>query len=197
MDAFAPQTKFAGTKSFDKTVVATYATFFVIAFLVWKAFSYTFLSTLDHLLTFAAALQTMALCLLAIKVHTHRSVEGISLKMLVFYAASFVLRLSSTLFFPGYVPEDGTADFWLYQLVEIAGLACTIWLIKQLVGPLRMMYKEEQDSMPMWIAIPIVSIVLGMLTHSTLFSSKSHSNCSSFWLNVDIDTLVNDFHRWC
>ena len=46
--------------------------------------------------------------------------SGVSLKMLVIYCASFALRLSSTLFFPGYLPEDGTADVRILSLCNLA-----------------------------------------------------------------------------
>jgi len=171
-DAYSPSDKHATAKSFDKTVIATYTGFAVFMFVIWKVFSYTFLSTLDHLLTFSAALQLMALGMLCQKVITHNCIDGISLKMLIFYAAAFILRLSSTLFFPGYVPEDGTADYWLYQMIEMAGLGATCWLIYQVTGPFRRQYNEGEDSMPHWYMVPVICVFLALLTHSDANSSR-------------------------
>lgn len=153
-------------KSFDKSTIIAYCGFAFCLFVVWQLFSHTFTHTLDHLLTFAAALQLVALITLALKTVNWNTVEGISLKMLVIYCASFGLRLSSTLFYPGYLPEDGTSDVWMYQMIELAGFGVTAYLIYMCVGPAARTYDAQGDSMPYWYAVFVVSLVLALLTHS-------------------------------
>ena len=63
-------------KSFDKSTVITYCGFAFCVFVIWQLFSHTFTATLDHLLTFAAALQLVALVTLTVKVGTWQTVEG-------------------------------------------------------------------------------------------------------------------------
>jgi hypothetical protein len=76
------------------------------------------------------------------------------------------------LFFPGYVPEDGTADYWLYQIIEVAGLFVSLWLIYQITGPFSRSYNEAEDSMPHWWIIPVICVILALMTHSDANSSR-------------------------
>lgn len=172
MDQFATTAANDPNKSFDKSTVATYAGFAFCVFCIWQIFSHTFTETLDHLLTFAAALQLIALATLAVKVGSWSTVEGLSLKMLICYLVSFSLRLSSTLFFPGYLPEDGTSDVYLYQLIEIGGCATCAYLVYMAMGPAARTYDKEGDNMPYWWIVFVVSGVLAVLTHSDANNNK-------------------------
>lgn len=149
----------------DAKVVSVYSGFAILAFTCYNFFSWSFLSTLDHLLTLSAALQTLAFVLLALKIHTHRSIAGISKNMLYLYGLSFVCRLSSTLWLPGYVPEDGTADFWLYQIIEIIGLCVVLVCTYFTHVEFRDSYEDHYDTFPV-VYIVLASVVLALFTHS-------------------------------
>jgi hypothetical protein len=48
------------------------------------------------------------------------------------YIASYIARLANTLFYTGYIPEDGTAQYDMYQVFDCMGLvmACkTLWSV--------------------------------------------------------------------
>lgn len=187
MDAiYNPKIKRENVDSFDSNTKWVYMGYAGCVYFIWSMFSDTFQHTMDHLLTFSAALQLLALGMLMLKVHSHNCIDGISLKMLVCYCISFALRLSSTLFFPGYVPEDGTADFYLYQVIEVSCLVACIWLIYQITGPFKHEYNAAQDSMPYWYVLPILSFVMGIPTHSDANMNRFFDICwmASQWLDA-------------
>jgi len=177
----------SASKTFDKGTIATYLTFAAAFLFVYHWFGPTFVHTLDHMLTAAAALQLCALCILAVKVYQFKTVEGVSYRMLIIYLVSFSMRLSSTLFFPGYLPEDGTADVWLYQIIEILGLAVCLWLIYQITGPCCKTFDDINDCMPFWWSIIIISVVLALFTHSDANQNKLFD---VFWMTSQyLDSL--------
>ena len=75
-----------------------------------------------------AMVRTLGFIILASKSVTQKSVAGISLKTLQLYAVVFTLRLSSILFFEGYLPFDASGD-WFYQVNEVAGLLIVLFNI--------------------------------------------------------------------
>merc|ERR1719217_1493502 len=85
-----------------QTVAASYATFMVVAYIVYSVLS----DGLSSLLTLSAGLQALAFLLLCLKVKGQTSVSGISSTMLTMYSVTLVLRLSSTMSMNGYLPAD-------------------------------------------------------------------------------------------
>lgn len=154
-----------------QTVAASYATFMVVAFIVYAVLS----DGLSSLLTLSAGLQTLAFFLLCLKVKGQTSVSGISAKMLLMYAVTLVLRLSSTLWLDGYLPADSTGD-WMFQCIEVTSLCLALWLLKRVVHIRRVTLEgaaqeETQDNMP---GLP--SILLGCAVVSVLFHADLNHN---------------------
>jgi len=101
------------------------------------------------LCTLSVMLQFVSYVLLAIKISNARSAAGISAKTLMLNAVSHCCRLSSTLFFSGYLPIDASGD-WLYQIADIASLGMVVYLLYAVLKERRASYQEAEDKTPIW-----------------------------------------------
>lgn len=99
-------------------VYTTYA--FVLVMLFWL-FSHTFIHTQDHFMTWAASLQMMGFLMLNLRIAMNKSSEGTSANTLFIYICAYIGRLVNTLTANGYIPEDGTQDYMLFQMFDLAG----------------------------------------------------------------------------
>mmetsp|Transcript_9160 Transcript_9160/g.21997 ORF Transcript_9160/g.21997 Transcript_9160/m.21997 type:complete len:271 (+) Transcript_9160:109-921(+) len=118
-------------------------------------------------MTLSSAVQTLAFLLLCAKVYTQNTAAGVSARTLQMYVAMYAFRLSSTLFFNGYLPMDQTGD-WAYQASDIAGLVTVLWLLRTIrCGRLSWTYQWEHDTHPV---APVVGacFALAVLVHPTL-----------------------------
>lgn len=114
------------------------------------------------ILTLSSCFQCFALILVLAKVLGQRSVNGVSRRSLILIMFSLCCRLTSTLFYNGYLPVDKSGD-WVYQAADaLSVLLCMILLL----------YGKNETAMEKdncYIAIPCcVAIVLGVLIHPTL-----------------------------
>ena len=147
-----------------------------LEFLFWLAFcllmlvGYKYLSdgSFSAILTLSSAFQCFAFMLLASKVNTQCSLSGISLKSQILYSIALTSKLSSTLFFNGYLPVDKSGD-WVYQIADIISLAVSLLLIYWGYTKLKYVYKFEKDTFNVLIPI-ILSGILAVLIHPDLNS---------------------------
>lgn len=147
-----------------------------LEFLFWIAFclillvGYKYLSdgSFSAILTLSSAFQCFAFILLASKVNTQCSLSGISLRSQILYSISLISKLSSTLFFNGYLPVDRSGD-WVYQVADVISLIISLLLIYWGNTKLKYHYKFEKDSVN--IIIPIIfSAILAIFIHPDLNS---------------------------
>lgn len=115
-------------------------------------------------LTLSVCFQTFAVALLALKIVSTRDVYGLSIDTLVCLALVLVSRLSSTLFFEGYLPFDSSGD-WLYQLLEILCLAMVVYTLR-----LANKHKNELsgNKTVAWYYLAAPCFVLALFCHATL-----------------------------
>ena len=115
-------------------------------------------------LTLAVCMQAFAVALLLLKIVSTRDVYGLSQDTLICLALVLVSRLSSTLFFEGYLPYDASGD-WLYQLLEILCLFLVL-------STLRLSFKYKFDGSTAgkvsWYVLVVPCLVLAIVCHSTL-----------------------------
>ncbi|KAK6590949.1 er lumen retaining receptor 1 [Cryptosporidium xiaoi] len=147
-----------------------------LEFLFWLAFcllmlvGYKYLSdgSFSAILTLSSAFQCFAFMLLASKVNTQCSLSGISLKSQILYSIALTSKLSSTLFFNGYLPVDRSGD-WVYQAADVISLIITLLLIYWGYTRLKYQYKFEKDTVN--VIIPILfSGLFAVLIHPDLNS---------------------------
>eukprot|EP01016_Furgasonia_blochmanni_P029947 TRINITY_DN3130_c0_g1_i7.p1 TRINITY_DN3130_c0_g1~~TRINITY_DN3130_c0_g1_i7.p1 ORF type:complete len:120 (+),score=36.33 TRINITY_DN3130_c0_g1_i7:229-588(+) len=69
-------------------------------------------------MTLAGAVQMFGFLIITLSINRRHSVSGLSFHAVLCYSISFLARLSSILFYEGYLPYDSSGD-WFYQFVEI------------------------------------------------------------------------------
>ena len=86
-------------------------------------FIFIFISSKDFsfFLVLSSIVQTCAFVIILIKVTNYQNCSGLSPNTLICYCILLFARLTSTLFYPGYLPSDSSGS-WLYQLTDILSL---------------------------------------------------------------------------
>lgn len=146
---------------------ALYIVFFLGCAAAWKLIQFRNAATYDHVLTLSASLQSLAFALLVVEGGSNAG-EGLSEKALWAFFIAHVTRLSTTMWGPGYVPEDNTSDVFLYQILELVGvLLLGYYLLK--LSALRGMRDVGQGG-ERWSVLSgmvVTSVVLAWMTKST------------------------------
>lgn len=129
---------------------------------------FLFISSKDYsfLLVLSSLTQCLAFLIVVIKVINTCNSSGLSINTLICYMILLLFRLTSTLFFTGYLPSDKTGD-WFYQLTELT----SVGLIILLIYFIQKKYKETSDTMLdtvkfYYLAIPAYG--LAMIVHTSL-----------------------------
>jgi len=121
----------------------------------------------DHVLTLSAGLQALAFAFLTLEARSEVG-EGLSEKALWAFFIAHVSRLSTTFWGEAYVPEDSTSDFYLYQLLETAGLGLVGFQMVKL-NALRA-GKDVGQGLERWSMLGgmvLVAVILAMFTKNT------------------------------
>lgn len=136
---------------------------FIFTMLIW-----TFFSSKDYsfLIVLSSTVQMLSFIIVLWKVITFESASGLSQNTLISYSLLLFSRLSSTLFYNGYLPSD-TAGDWFYQFTEIISLVSVIFLIFLIRTRYSHTREESNDSVDYkYLAIP--SFCLALLVHTSL-----------------------------
>lgn len=141
------------------SVTIAYGTFIAAAFMIYILVAE---GEFSAILTMSAIMQCLAIALLAMKVVSTGSADGISVRALTMDAIAFACRLSSTIFYNGYLPADVTGD-WVYQAIEICSLCLALWLLRHVLVEKRQTYNADDDS------LPISGMLLGCLVSAMAF----------------------------
>ena len=130
---------------------------------------FIFISSKDFsfFLVLSSLVQTCAFIIILLKVTNYQSCSGLSANTLICYAILLFARLTSTLFYPGYLPSDSSGS-WLYQLSDITSLLICILLIYLIY----IKYRETSDIMsdgkvPFYV-LAIPSYILAIIFRSSL-----------------------------
>ena len=132
-------------------------------------FIYIFISSKDFsfFLVLSSLVQKCAFVIILLKVTDRQNCGGLSANTLICYCILLFARLTSTLIYPGYLPNDSTGS-WLYQLSDtISLLICSL-----LIYLIYFKYKETSDLMldnkiPFYYLV-IPSYILAILIRSNL-----------------------------
>ena len=151
-----------------------WTTIIIVIFLI-----FIFISSKDFsfFLVLSSLIQTCAFIIILLKVTNYQNCSGLSANTLKCYAILLFARLTSTLFYPGYLPSDSSGS-WLYQLSDITSfLTCGL-----LIYLIHYKYRETADilldgKIPFYyLAIPCY--VLALIIRSTL---NNNSFCDVNW----------------
>lgn len=155
----------------NKTEIAYWCGFCGVVFFGYKFFSDGGFSSI---LTLGAVFQTFAFFLLTVKIYVNQSCAGLSSRSLQLYVPVFVFRLSSTLFFNGYLPVDRSGD-WVYQLADFASLLVVMFVLMSMHSSFQVTYHRVADTFPI-LFILMLAAVMSVLVHPSLNN----------WLPADI-----------
>jgi len=129
-----------------------------------------------------------ALALLALKVHTTKSVAGISSQSILLIVISLSIRLFSTTVFEGYLPVDRSGDH-LVQSMDALTLFTALFLLHAAQKKYVHTYQEEDDTMPVGPILLSCAIcsyfIRGALNRNWIFDSLW-----AFSLDVEVFQLL-------
>lgn len=130
------------------------------------------------LLTISAILHCLGIVFLCIQVLSRGTATGVSVRSLLLDVLAICSRLSSTLWFQGYLPVDKTGDY-VYQAVDICCLLLNLLLVCYVMMAKRGTYQEAQDS---FCIIPVVAAcwVLAMVFHA---DNDDNPLFDALWIN--------------
>ena len=140
---------------------------------------FIFISSKDFsfFLVLSSIIQTCAFTIILVKVTNFQSVSGLSSNTLICYAILLFARLTSTLFYPGYLPSDSSGS-WLYQLTDIISL----FICGLLIYLIHFKYKETADLM-LDSKLPFYLLVVPTYVIAIFFRSSLNNNafCDINW----------------
>ena len=131
-------------------------------------------------MTLGSLLSLFGFSLLIAKVALTASVSNISLKTLQAYTLVFVARLSSILFYEGYLPFDRSGD-WFYQAAEVIGLIMTILLIVALTYLHPRKYSRTLDHFTA-PGVPEFAGVVVLIVPAAVLAVVFHPSLNNNWL---------------
>jgi hypothetical protein len=120
-------------------------------------------------LTLSAAVQCFGLLILLYKVHSTKTVSGLSARSLEMYVMFLVARLGSSLFKNGYIPVDRSGD-WVYQATDMVSLLMILQLLYCIHVTHRSTYQASVDTVEMWRAVP-ACVLVAIFIHGDLNGS--------------------------
>lgn len=114
----------------------------------------------------SAIFQMSSFIIVTMQVYNYQNASGISLNSMICYMIVLLCRLSSTLFYNGYLPADTTGD-WFYQLCEIVSVIAVALLIVFITR----LFKDTEDSQYdtvdfKYLMLP--TLILALLVHTSL-----------------------------
>ena len=141
---------------------------FWLAGIFFMVLIYFFVSSKDFsfLLVISSMVQMLSLIIIILKVWSYRNCSGISLNTIIAYIFVLLSRLSSTLFYNGYLPSDEAGD-WFYQLTEIISLFSLLFLYFIISKLFKDTYNSDLDIID-WKYLTIPAICLAYLAHTHL-----------------------------
>lgn len=131
-------------------------------------FVYIFISSKDYsfLIVLSSLVQMLSFIIILLKVIGYESCSGLSYHTALCYVIILASRLTSTLFYHGYLPSDEAGD-WFYQLTEIITLLCSLGLLFLMKGKYHDTYDYQHDSLDYkYFVLP--SLGLAFLVHTSL-----------------------------
>lgn len=138
---------------------------FIFANIIVIGFKFFSSQRFSGLVTLSAAFQAFAFFLLFYKLVTQKTAHGVSSRSLQLYLPVFIFRLSSTLFYNGYVPGDKSGD-WAYQVCDIASLIMVCTMLFLIHTKYNRSYLQEYDQFPISGIVGTCSL-LALLVHPT------------------------------
>jgi len=163
---FAASVPSTSSKKLSNETVTTMCAYTCVLVVSWCIYDFVAGRKWTSILTLSAVAHCFGLALLCVQLLTNRSSGGISARALLLDGIAVSLRLSSTLLFHGYLPNDKSGDY-VYQVVDICSLALIVFLLRSVLVTFRDTYDEREDDMCV-APLVVVSLLLGALLHGDM-----------------------------
>jgi len=164
--------------------------FFWVFGMLLILFVYIFLSSKDYsfLIVLSALVQMLSFIIILLKVIGYESCSGLSYNTALCYVILLTSRLTSTLFYHGYLPSDDAGD-WFYQLTEIITLICSISLLYLIKKKYNDTFDYQHDSFDFkYLMFP--SLALACLVHTSLNGNLITDVMWSFSMYLETGAIV-------
>lgn len=128
-------------------------------------------------LTLSALAQCLGISLLWIQVLSGNGACGISAKALLLDALAICLRLGSTLFVDGYLPNSKDGDF-VYQFFDVCSVMMLLFLLRRVITNHADTYQATEDT------LPVGPMVLGCCVLAAFLHGDMDDNpvCDTLWM---------------
>ena len=186
-------TKNGGTNAVGMKAML-YATYFFMAAVIlyvhdvaliqWRT-GWTYLSFSYYM---GSAFEFIGLFCLCLKVHTNKTVSGISAQTIAMIVISLTVRVACTVAYEGYLPVDRSGDR-MVQLTDFSSLICACYLLYSAQKKYVHTYQEEEDTMPL-TPILVSCAILSYFIHGVLNRNKIFDRLWAFSLDVEVFQLL-------
>jgi len=168
---------------------------FWVSLLVFMIFIYFTLSSGDFsfILVLSSIAQMAAFLIISIKVYSSDSCSGLSLNSMICYLIIMASRLSSTIFYSGYLPSDDAGD-WFYQLCEVLSLVLVIVNIYFITTRYRETSENENDDSVDFKYLAVPTIIIALLVHTHLNGNILTDVAWSFSMYLEAVAIFPQLH---
>jgi ER lumen protein retaining receptor len=153
-------------------------------------FVYFFISSKDYsfLIVLSSIVQMLSFLIILLKVIGYESCSGLSFNTALCYTVLLIARLSSTLFYHGYLPSDEAGD-WFYQLTEIITMISSICLLVLMKGKYQDTYDSQHDTLDYkYFVFP--SLACALLVHTSLNKNLFSDVMWTFSMYLETTAIV-------
>jgi hypothetical protein len=157
------------------SAICAYTLFFALS---WCVYDLVAERKWSSMMTMSGFAHCLGLMLLFIQVVSSRSAAGVSARALVLDGIAVSLRLSSTLFFEGYLPNDKSGDH-VYQCADLCSLLLIVFLLRSVLVTHRDTYQLAEDDISIGPMV-VGSILLGAVFHGDM---DDHPIFDTLWLS--------------
>lgn len=164
----------------QKDMLITWGPFFGTCIAIFYLFSD---GDFSFLMTFSSLISLFSFIMVASKIESNKSCDGVSLKMIDLYLIITGCRLIAIVPFEGYLPYDRSGD-WLYQVIETA-IFCIVGSIVYLCRKrYASSYDPEMDTLKhIYMIIP--TLLMALILHPNLNGFYPADVCWVFALYLE------------
>lgn len=147
----------------------------------------------SFILVLSSIAQMASFLIICLKVYSSESCSGLSLNTLICYLIILVSRLSSTIFYSGYLPSDDAGD-WFYQLCEVFSLILILINIFFITRAYKDTSESENDDSIDYKYLAIPALILGLLIHTHLNNNILTDVAWSFSMYLEGAAIFPQLH---
>jgi hypothetical protein len=188
---FKQLSKASPKKNISDASFLTICAYTALLMVSWCIYDFVAGRRWTSILTLSAVAHCFGLIFLCVQMHQQHSAAGISARALVMDFIAVSLRLSSTLLFHGYLPNDRSGDY-AYQCVDLCSLALIVYLLRSVLVTMRSSYQDREDDMCV-APLVVVSLLLGAFLHGDMDDNPLFDSCWLAGLFVSVMTVLPQY----